>query len=40
MIGEGEIREWALSFYLKHAGASAAGACAAGACACASVCSA
>lgn len=21
MIGEGEIREWALSFYLKHTGA-------------------
>lgn len=21
MIGEGEIREWAMSFYLKHAGA-------------------
>ena len=21
MINEGEIREWALSFYLKHAGA-------------------
>ena len=23
MIGEGEIREWALSFYLKHADAKA-----------------